>query len=124
MAILLGLSSVSSLFLPTTQAQSLSTNSSVETKNLSIHKIAQNQNLNPNFERHFKELGIEGSIIIYDLNQNRFYEYNPTRNQTQFLPASTFKILNSLIALETQAIADEKTILPWDGTQHSIAGWN
>ena len=124
MAILLGFSSIISLFLPTTQAQSLTTNSSVKTNILSLDKIAQNQNLNPNFERHFKDLKIEGSIIIYDLNQNRFYEYNPTRNQTQFLPASTFKILNSLIALETQAIADEKTILPWDGTQHSIAGWN
>ncbi len=123
-AILLGFSSISGVFLPTTQAQSASTTDPVETKILSIDKIAQNQNLNLNFERHFKELGIEGSIIIYDLNQNRFYEYNPTRNQNQFLPASTFKILNSLIALETNAIADEKTIIPWDRTQHSIAGWN
>jgi beta-lactamase class D len=57
-----------------------------------------------NFSKHFQDLGITGSIAIYDLNADRFYEYNPERNTTAFSPASTFKILNSLIALETTPV--------------------
>ncbi len=76
------------------------------------------------FGRYFKELDVEGSIVIYDLNRDRTYEHNPKRNATPFLPASTFKILNSLIALETGVISDEIAILTWDGVQRAIPGWN
>jgi beta-lactamase class D len=41
-----------------------------------------------------------------------------------FLPASTFKILNSLISLETGAIPDKKVILTWDGIQRQVPEWN
>lgn len=77
-----------------------------------------------NFERHFQELGVEGSIMIYDLNNDRFYQHNPQRNETAFLPASTFKILNSLISLETKVIADELAVLTWDGISRQIPEWN
>ncbi len=39
-----------------------------------------------NFARHFQDLGVEGSIVIYNLNQNRTYQHNPDRNATPFLP--------------------------------------
>ncbi|BAZ13575.1 putative beta-lactamase [Calothrix sp. NIES-4071] len=77
-----------------------------------------------NFGRHFQELGVEGSILIYDLKANRTYQHNPTRNATSFLPASTFKILNSLISLETRVIADEVAVLTWDGIKRDIKEWN
>jgi beta-lactamase class D len=32
-----------------------------------------------------------------------------------FIPASTYKIFHSLVALETGVVADEHTTLPWDG---------
>jgi beta-lactamase class D len=76
------------------------------------------------FRRHFQELGVQGSILIEDLKQNRTYQYNPQRNATAFLPASTFKILNSLISLETGVISDELQILTWDGIQRQIPAWN
>lgn len=79
---------------------------------------------NIDFGRHFRELGVEGSILIYDLNNNRFVQHNPQRNGTAFLPASTFKILNSLIALETGAISDEIAVLTWDGIQRKLLEWN
>lgn len=78
----------------------------------------------PSFERHFQDLGVNGSIAIYDLKGDRLYQHNPKRNATPFLPASTFKILNSLIALETEAIADEIAILTWDGVERFIPAWN
>lgn len=72
----------------------------------------------------FQELEIEGSIIVYDANENKAYEHNPERNQTAFSPASTFKILNSMIALESGAIQDDLAILTWDGFERSIPIWN
>lgn len=78
----------------------------------------------PDFSQHFQDLDIEGSIVIYDLNQDLTHQHNPERNATSFLPASTFKILNSLISLETGVIANELSILTWDGVDRSIPAWN
>ncbi len=77
-----------------------------------------------NIEQLFRELGIDGSIIIYDKNNNRFYEHNSARNNTAFIPASTFKILNALISLETGVIKDDIAVLTWDGIQRDIPNWN
>jgi beta-lactamase class D len=76
------------------------------------------------FQRHFQALKVEGSILIYDQNNDRTYEHNPVRNRTAFSPASTFKILNSLIALETNVIQNELSILTWDGIDRAGPGWN
>jgi beta-lactamase class D len=85
-----------------------------------VVNIAQNLD----FGRHFQYLGVEGSIMIYDSNNDRVFQHNPQRNTTAFLPASTFKILNSLIALETGVISDELAILTWDGISRKIPAWN
>ncbi|MGD1941071.1 MAG: class D beta-lactamase [Leptolyngbyaceae cyanobacterium] len=79
---------------------------------------------NTDFSEYFEDLGIEGSILIFDLNQNLIYEHNPERNTTPFLPASTFKIPNSLIALETQVIENDVSVLTWDGIIRSYPAWN
>jgi beta-lactamase class D len=79
---------------------------------------------NPDLARHFSALGVEGSIVIYDLKRDRTLQHNPKRNATAFSPASTFKILNSLIALETQVIPDEVAVLTWDGIPRAIPEWN
>lgn len=84
-------------------------------------KLAQ-QNIS--LAQPFQDLKVNGSILIHDLKQNRTYQHNPTRNTQPFLPASTFKILNSLIALETGVIANELAILTWDGVERSIPTWN
>lgn len=88
----------------------------------SIPIIAQTQAIN--LDRPFQELGIEGSILIYDRNQNRYYQHNPKRNATAFSPASTFKIFNALVSLETGVIPNDVTVLTWDGIQREIPNWN
>jgi beta-lactamase class D len=77
-----------------------------------------------NFKRHFQEFGREGSILIYDSNNKRTYEYNSQRNVTAVPPASTFKIFNSLVALETGVIRDDVAVLTWDGIVREIDAWN
>jgi beta-lactamase class D len=73
------------------------------------------------FQKHFESLGVKGSIMIYDLNQDLFYQHNGDRNETPFLPASTYKIPNSLIALETGVIQNDVDILTWDGIERGLA---
>lgn len=78
--------------------------------NTEVSTIAQ-----VDFSRHFEELEVKGSILIYDSIHDRTYQHNAQRNATAFLPASTFKIPNSLISLETGVISDEIAVLTWDG---------
>jgi beta-lactamase class D len=93
--------------------------------NVSIESTPRTNSVqDPRFTKHFQQLGVEGSIMIYDLNNDRTYQHNPQRNQTAFLPASTFKILNSLISLETQVIPNELAILTWDGIERKLPEWN
>lgn len=42
----------------------------------------------------------------------------------RFLPASTFKIVNSLIGIEIGRITDEKMIIKWDGVKRPVEDWN
>ncbi len=116
--VFLMLGCIASALLPTTQSALTTPNSTIKAS----VRVGTAENIS--FGRHFRELGIEGSIIIYDLNNARVFQHNPQRNTTAFLPASTFKILNSLIALETGVISDEIAILTWDGIQRKLPEWN
>jgi beta-lactamase class D len=99
------------------------TPSAIATPNL-ISQSPESAAQKVDFRRHFRESGVEGSILIYDANNNQTFQYNPQRNQTAFLPASTFKILNSLISLETGVIPDEIAVLTWDGIPRDFPEWN
>jgi beta-lactamase class D len=72
----------------------------------------------------FKELNIDGTFVLYDVQKDEYSAYQPELAQKKHLPASTFKIFNALTALETGAIPDEKTVLRWDGTVHDLPAWN
>ncbi|MEM9977631.1 MAG: class D beta-lactamase [Cyanobacteria bacterium P01_D01_bin.2] len=98
--------------------------SPMATPTAAVPQIAQPEETSPDFAQHFQDLGIEGSILIYDSNEERSYGYGCDRNTTPFLPASTFKILNALIALETGVIASDRSLLTWDGVERSIPAWN
>lgn len=64
----------------------------------------------------FDAAGVDGTIVVYDVRQQRTLTYNPKRAATSYSPASTFKIFNTLIGLETGAVADvDNDKLPWDG---------
>ncbi|WP_243358016.1 class D beta-lactamase [Fundidesulfovibrio terrae] len=74
--------------------------------------------------RHFQAAGVEGTMVLMKEGSGRMQVYNPARARTQYLPASTFKVLNSLIALETGVSAGPDTIFPWDGKEHPLPAWN
>lgn len=64
----------------------------------------------------FKKYGIDSACFeLADNNHDMIYIYNLQRASKRFSPASTFKIMSSLIALETNVALDENLIIPWDG---------
>lgn len=72
----------------------------------------------------FKEKNLSGTIVISSLDGVITYTHNDERARTRFVPASTFKIPNTLIALEEAAVADEKEIVIWDGMEKGLPDWN
>jgi len=67
---------------------------------------------------------VVGSITIYDSRRQEWFFTDTRDARMPTLPASTFKILNSLIALETRVIKDENQLLKWDGIPKSFLGKN
>lgn len=78
----------------------------------------------PEWKRHFDAAGSRGTLVVYDQARDTTHVFDAERARTAFIPASTFKIPNSLIALEAKVLRDERQILPWDGETRSIASWN
>ncbi len=68
-------------------------------------------------KKYFDEYNVKGSFVMYDLNADKYFYYDSARCKTRFTPASTFKIPNSIIGLETGVIADENFIIKWDSTK-------
>ena len=65
-----------------------------------------------------------GTMVVYDNSAGKYYRYNSSRSTERFLPASTFKIPNSVIGLETGVIKDENFVIKWDGIKRDIKEWN
>lgn len=76
-------------------------------------------------EKHFKEIGADGTMVVFDLKANRLVVVNGERHTRGYLPASTFKIPNALIALETSVVADaDNPVFKWDGVKREFEQWN
>ena len=78
----------------------------------------------PNLGDYFKKFGVSGSFLLYDLRNDKYIAFDSARCRQRFVPASTFKIFNSLVALETGAAPDEHLVLKWDSVQRSNPAWN
>lgn len=77
----------------------------------------------PAFKTILDSAEVVGSILIYDLNENHFYSNDFNWANRGRLPASTFKIPNSIIALETGVITSDSTIFKWNGQKRDMAIW-
>lgn len=68
----------------------------------------------------FRDCGLNGSITIYDYNAKKWISSDIEDSHYGTLPASTFKVINTLIALETGVIADENEIIEWPGKTDTV----
>ncbi len=76
------------------------------------------------WKKFFVGADVTGGILIYDWRKNIYLVYDRERINRGFVPASTSKIIHSLIFLETDALRDENEILKWDGLRRQVAAWN
>lgn len=76
-------------------------------------------------EKYFTENNVSGCFGLYNNATNQFTFYNKKRfTDSSFLPASTFKIVNSLIGLQTGVISSDSMVIKWDSVKRSVADWN
>lgn len=86
----------------------------------SINNLTIDNDLKPYFDKY----KATGTFAMFDNAQGHFTIYDSANYRKRFTPASTFKIVNSLIGLETGKIFDEKMIIKWDGVERSMPEWN
>lgn len=74
--------------------------------------------------KYFTEHGIDSAcFIIRDNNHEAIAFYNKDRCLKRFSPASTFKIFNSLVALDVPVAPDEQMVIKWDSVDRRPE-WN
>lgn len=84
----------------------------------------QSESYRPKFQQYYDEYNVSGSFILYDLNNNEYIRYNKEQLDKKYTPASTFKICNSLIGIETSVIEDQNFIIKWDSVPRQNTSWN
>jgi beta-lactamase class D len=73
----------------------------------------------------FDKYKVDGTFGIFDNGAGRFTIHNLGRfRDSLYTPASTFKVVNSLIGLHTGVVNDEKTVIKWDGVTRWNPEWN
>ena len=76
-------------------------------------------------QQHFGDNGTGGAFAAFRVDDQHVIASDNTRVRQTILPASTYKIPNSVIALETGVVGDpDKDVFKWDGVTRSIPGWN
>ena len=79
----------------------------------------------PSLEKYFKLNHVNGCFALFDNGTGVFTVYNMNRfRDSAYLPASTFKIVNALVGIETGRVKDSGTVIPWDGIIRVHPEWN
>jgi len=75
------------------------------------------------FNQLLDSLEVKGAILIYDAQKEAYYTNDEPYTKLGKLPASTFKITNSIIALETGVVRDDSTLFEWNGEDRRLDIW-
>lgn len=78
---------------------------------------------NPEIKNIFEEARVNGTFVLLDVEKGTLTGFNGKRANDRFIPASTFKIANSLIGLSVGAIKDVDEILPYGGEPQFLEIW-
>jgi len=77
----------------------------------------------PELTELFKAENATGTFVMFDVSKNVRHVFNPKLATKRFLPASTFKIPNTLIGLTTGAVKNVDEILPYGGKPQFLPQW-
>ena len=76
-------------------------------------------------KKFFDDNKVQGCFGMMDNGSGQFTIYNLSRyRDSSYSPASTFKIVNSLIGLQTGHITNDSMVIPWDGVKRWNEEWN
>jgi len=78
--------------------------------------ISQDAFSQSDLRQPFIDCGVTGSTTIFDQKNKRWLITDSLDANKGMQPASTFKIINLLIALETGVIRDENEVIKWPGS--------
>jgi beta-lactamase class D len=89
------------------------------------HVAPPRSEIREDLAKRFADDGTVGTFVGYKTDDYLIIASDTDRSGEAMLPASTFKIPHSLIALETGVVGDpDKDIFKWDGVTRSIDAWN
>jgi len=77
----------------------------------------------PELGTAFAKEGVVSTFALYDVQKDALTLVEPRRAAMRYVPASTFKIANSVIALETGAVKDENEVIPYGGKPQPFRTW-
>lgn len=77
----------------------------------------------PDWGKYFEAQHARGTFVLYDAQAARYSVYNPERANKGYLPASTFKIPNALLALDAGVVKDENEVFRWDHKPQPRKEW-
>lgn len=69
----------------------------------------------------FDSLQVSGAFLLFDVSANQFTAYHPDQCRRGTLPGSTFKMVNTLIGLETGNLTGPETVIAWDGVRRHVS---
>tara|TARA_R100000027_G_scaffold29628_1_gene21552 strand:+ start:2279 stop:3067 length:789 start_codon:yes stop_codon:yes gene_type:complete len=77
----------------------------------------------PEFGAVFEEAGVTGTFVLLDPDSGDLHGYHAVRAATRFVPASTFKIPHTVIALSEGVVAGIDEIIPYGGQPLAFKDW-
>lgn len=85
----------------------------------------QRSEIRDSLAKRFADAGTAGTFVGYKTDDYLIIASDKDRSGEAILPASTYKIPNSVIALETGVVSDpDKDVFKWDGVTRAFPEWN
>ncbi len=75
------------------------------------------------FQKILEANDVKGSILIFNPRINTYYSNNFDWAEKGRLPASTFKIPNTIVGLETGIVISDTSVFIWDGEPRRMKQW-
>ncbi len=77
----------------------------------------------PEISAIFRDYGVTGTFVLYNATEDFYLGTNVERAASRFFPASTFKIVNTLISLTSGTVSDVDEVLPYYDEPDSLPAW-
>ncbi|MBL7112573.1 MAG: class D beta-lactamase [Bacteroidales bacterium] len=89
---------------------------------ISFVSCAENEKIiHKDLTQYFK--GLEGTFVLFNPQDNSYTIHNQERANNPFNPKSTFKIPNSLFAIEAGVLENAGSIIAWDSILNPRQPW-